>query len=89
MNKQKDALTNHQITIYLKNGTIMGPFKATWDKDTVSDVRELTKEYDDFLEGKPQKRYRYHLHDLAKKVSNTVILSFSEVCAIYDHVDLL
>ena len=61
-----EGLTNHEITICLKGGAILGPFKATWSKEIVSDVRELTKEYDAFLQGQDQKRFKYHLHDQEK-----------------------
>ena len=44
-----DSLTNHEITICLAGGAVLGPFKATWSKDIVSDVRELTKDYDAFM----------------------------------------
>ena len=41
--KQDDhGLTNHEITICLAGGAILGPFRATWSKETTSDVRELT-----------------------------------------------
>ena len=37
-----EALTNHEITICLAGGAILGPFRATWTKETTSDVRELS-----------------------------------------------
>jgi hypothetical protein len=53
--KQDDhGLTNHEITICLSGGAILGPFKATWSTETTSDVRELTKDYDAFLQGTRQ-----------------------------------
>ena len=57
------GLTNHEITVALRGGALLGPFRATWSKETLSDVRELTKDYDAFLNGEPQKRFKYHLHD--------------------------
>ncbi len=83
-----EGLTNHEITICLKGGAILGPFKATWSKEIISDVRELTKEYDAFLQGEPQKRFKYHLHDQEHRLSHTLILKFSQITAIYDRVEL-
>ncbi|HEY5646426.1 MAG TPA: hypothetical protein VIS76_10815 [Pseudomonadales bacterium] len=83
-----EGLTNHEITICLKGGAILGPFKATWSREMVSDVRELSREYDAFLQGTPQKRYKYHLHDQERRLSHTLILNFSEITAIYDRVEL-
>ena len=82
------GLTNHEITICLSGGASLGPFKATWSTDIVSDVRELTKDYDAFLQGDAQGRYKYHLHDQGKHVSHSVIVDFSQVTAIYDRVAL-
>ena len=45
------GLTNHEITIALEGGAVLGPFRATWSTEIVSDVRELTKDYDAFLRG--------------------------------------
>lgn len=81
-------LKNHQVTICLAGGAILGPFKATWGGDAVSDVRELTKDYDAFLQGEPQTRFKYHLHDSSNRFSHTLILNFSNVTAIYDQVNL-
>ena len=83
-----EGLTNHEITICLKGGAILGPFKATWSTEIISDVRELTKEYDAFLQGEPQKRFKYHLHDQEHRLSHTLILKFSQITAIYDRVAL-
>jgi hypothetical protein len=82
------GLTNHEITICLSGGASLGPFKATWSTDIVSDVRELTKDYDAFMQGDAQARYKYHLHDQDKRVSHSIIVDFSQVTAIYDRVVL-
>lgn len=83
-----EGLTNHEITICLKGGAILGPFKATWSKEIVSDVRELTREYDAFLQGQDQKRFKYHLHDQERRLSHSLIINFAEITAIYDRVEL-
>ena len=44
-----DGLTNHEITIALKGGAMLGPFQATWSTEIVSDVRELAKGYDAYI----------------------------------------
>lgn len=82
------GLTNHEITICLEGGEVLGPYRATWSTDIVSDVRELTKDYDAFLQGTPQKRFKYHLHDQKKRLSHSVIVNFVRVTAIYDRVEL-
>ena len=82
------GLTNHEITICLEGGAVLGPFKATWSTDIVSDVRELSKDYDAFLQGGTQDRFKYHLHDQDKHLSHTLILRFEQVTAIYDRVVL-
>lgn len=82
------GLTNHEITICLEGGAVLGPFKATWSKDIVSDVRELTKDYDAFLQGTRQTRFKYHLHDQQRRLSHSVIVNFSRVTALYDRVEL-
>jgi hypothetical protein len=86
--KNDDALTNHEITICLAGGATLGPFRATWTKETTSDVRELSKDYDAYLQGNKQTRYKYHLHDPDKHVSHTLIVRFEHVTAIYDRVAL-
>ncbi len=87
--KQDDhGLTNHEITICLAGGAILGPFRATWSREITSDVRELTKDYDAFLQGTKQARFKYHLHDQDKRVSHTLILRFEQVTGIYDRVAL-
>lgn len=83
-----EGLTNHEITICLKGGAILGPFKATWSREIISDVRELSKEYDGFLQGQDQKRFKYHLHDQERRLSHTLIINFAEITAIYDRVEL-
>ncbi len=82
------GLTNHEITVCLTGGAVLGPFKATWSKGTVSDVRELARDYDAWLRGEPQTRFKYHLHDQSRRLSHTLILKFEQVAAIYDQVAL-
>ena len=84
----KGALTNHEIIIALAGGAILGPFPATWSKEHASDVRELNRDYDAFLQGKKQTRFKYHLHDPTANVSHSVVLNFEHVTAIYDRVKL-
>jgi len=86
--QEEHGLTNHEITICLVGGAILGPFKATWSRETASDVRELTREYDAFLQGTKQARFKYHLHDHDKHLSHTLILNFVNVTGIYDRVVL-
>ncbi len=87
--KQDDhGLTNHEITICLAGGAILGPFKATWSTETTSDVRELTKDYDAFLQGTRQTRFKYHLHDPDQHLSHSLIVKFEHVTGIYDRVAL-
>lgn len=83
-----EGLTNHEITICLRGGAILGPFRATWSREIVSDVRELAKDYDSFLQGQKQKRFKYHLHDQEKRLSHSLLLNFKQVTAIYDKVEL-
>ena len=83
-----EALTNHEITICLKGGAILGPFKATWSTEILSDVRELSKDYDAFLQGADQKRFKYHLHDQERRLSHSLIINFAEITALYDKVEL-
>ena len=84
-----EGLTNHEITICLKGGAILGPFRATWSTEIVSDVRELSKDYDAFLQGQTQKRFKYHLHDQEHHLSHSLIINFVEITAIYDRVELV
>ncbi len=88
MANEDKGLTNHTITICLQGGAVLGPYRATWSKEMVSDVRELVREYDGFLKGEEQKRYKYHLHDQQDRVSHTLVVDFKQVTAIYDKVDL-
>lgn len=86
--REKSGLTNHEVTIALQGGAVLGPFRATWSKEIVSDVRELSRDYDAFLQGEAQARFKYHLHDPDKNVSHSLILDFEDVTAIYDRVEL-
>ncbi len=88
MSDDDKGLTNHEITICLEGGAMLGPFKATWSSEIVSDVRELSRDYDARMRGDKQKRFKYHLHDPEKKVSHSLIIDFSRVTAIYDRVNL-
>ena len=86
---EERGLTNHEITIALTGGAVLGPFRATWSTEIVSDVRELTRDYDAFLQGQEQKRFKYHLHDNDnphRPISHSLILNFEHVTAIYDRV---
>lgn len=85
---EEQGLTNHEITICLDGGAILGPFKATWSREITSDVRELSKDYDAYLQGQGQTRFKYHLHDPDKRVSHSLIVKFDHVTAIYDRVAL-
>ena len=82
------GLTNHEITIALEGGAMLGPFRATWSTEILSDVRELSRDYDAFLQGAEQKRFKYHLHDPSSHVSHSLIIDFKHVTAIYDRVEL-
>ena len=86
--REKSGLTNHEVTIALQGGAVLGPFRATWSREIVSDVRELSRDYDAFLQGEGQARFKYHLHDPEKNVSHSLILDFKDVTAIYDRVEL-
>ena len=83
-----EGLGNHEITICLRGGAVLGPFRGTWSKDIVSDVRELSKDFDAHLQGTKQKRFKYHLHDQDRHIAHTLILNFDQVTAIYDRVEL-
>lgn len=87
--REDDGLTNHEATICLEGGAILGPFHATWSKESKSDVRELAKDYDRFLQGEPQTRFKYHLHDSYTNTVHALILKFDKVTALYNHVRLL
>ncbi|MYD42631.1 MAG: hypothetical protein F4W90_01910 [Gammaproteobacteria bacterium] len=81
--------TNHEITIALAGGSVLGPFRATWSTEIKSDVRELTRDYDAYLNGTKQTRFKYHLHDYAQNLSHSLVIRFENVTAIYDRVELL
>ena len=51
MSVQESGLNNHEVTICLAGGAVLGPFNATWSKNEGGDVRELVREYDAFLQG--------------------------------------
>lgn len=82
----EDALTNHEVTICLQGGAVLGPFHAIWSSESASDVRELMRDYGQFLEGQPQKRYKFHLHDAYTQTVHTLTVDFSRITAIYDQV---
>lgn len=84
----QDELTNHEVTICLEGGATLGPFRATWSKDKPGDVRELSIEYDKFLHGEAQQRYKFHLHDTYAHAAHSLIINFERVTAIYDRVNL-
>ncbi|MDX1693967.1 MAG: hypothetical protein R3208_09390 [Ketobacteraceae bacterium] len=84
----ENGLTNHEVTICLQGGAILGPYHATWSKDSSSDVRELSKDYESFLKGESQKRFKYHLHDTYTNSVHCLILKFEDVTGIYDNVKL-
>jgi hypothetical protein len=84
----RDDLTNHEVIICLEGGAMLGPFKATWSKDKPGDVREFTIEYDKFLHGEPQKRFKFHFHDNHNHTAHSVIVNFQRVTGIYDQVSL-
>lgn len=88
MQANENALTNHEVTVCLSGGAVLGPFNATWTKDAGGDVRELVKEYDAYLQGEPQKRFKFFLHDTYTNTVHTLILNFSQVTGICDHVRL-
>ena len=83
-----EDLTNHEVTICLEGGAVLGPFRATWSEDRPTDVRELSIEFEEYLSGTPQKRYRFHLHDGSHKITHAIIIRFEQVTAIYDQVTL-
>lgn len=83
-----DELTNHEVIICLDGGATLGPFRATWSKDKPGDVRELSIEYDKFLHGETQQRYKFYLHDTYAHSAHSLIINFERVTAIYDHVNL-
>lgn len=84
----EQILSNHEVTIFLCGGGVLGPFRVSWNKDSPSDVRELSLEYDAFLQGERQTRFKFHLHDSYTKTAHSLILDFKSVDAIYDQVIL-
>jgi hypothetical protein len=44
-----EDLTNHEVTVCLKGGAVLGPFREIWSKDRPTDIRELSIEYEDFF----------------------------------------
>ena len=88
MQVNENSLTNHEVTVCLSGGAVLGPFNATWNKDSGGDVRELVKEYDAYLQGESQKRFKFFLHDTYTNTVHTLILNFSQVTGICDHVRL-
>ena len=88
MTQEHDELTNHEITITLQGGAVLGPFRATWSTKTKGDVRELTRDYDHFLVSGEQNRFKYHLHDQVLNVSHSLVVRFENITAIHDRVHL-
>lgn len=84
-----DALTNHEVTICLSGGAVLGPFNATWSQEHSGDIRALSREFNDFLKGESQKRFKFHLHDTDTNSVHTLILRFENVTAIYDRVKMM
>ena len=82
------SLLNHKVTVCLKGGTVLGPFNSAWGHETQSDARDLIRDFDEFLKGEEQARFRYHLHDKPNHASHSLIVRFSNVDAIYDNVEL-
>ncbi len=78
--------SNHEVPIFLTRGGPLGPFRVAWSKNSPSDIRELSVEYDAFLQGERQTRFKFHLHDTYTKASHSLILDFKSVDAIYDQV---
>ncbi len=88
MNSSDDALTHHEVTVCLQGGAVLGPFNAIWSPQSPGDVRELVREYDRYLQGGEQKRFKFHLHDAYANTVHTLVLRFEQVTAIYDQVRL-
>ena len=88
MSAPENSLTNHEVTVCLAGGAVLGPFNATWNQDSGGDVRELVREYDGYLQGEQQRRYKFHLHDTYTNTVHTLILNFEQVTGICDHVRL-
>lgn len=88
MVNSEQALTNHEVTICLAGGAVLGPFNASWTPDEAGDVRDLVRDYESFLQGEEQQRFRFFLHDAEASSVHTLILDFEQVSGIYDHVRL-
>lgn len=88
MSNAESGLTNHEVTVCLAGGAVLGPFNATWTKNEGGDVRELMREYDAYLQGDKQHRFKFHLHDTYTRTVHTLILDFAQVTGVYDHVRL-
>lgn len=84
----ENALTNHEVTVCLAGGAVLGPYNATWAPDESGDVRELVRDYERFLQGNKQQRFRFFLHDAYTSTVHTLILNFEQVTGICDHVRL-
>lgn len=89
MQVSDESRSNHEVTLCLSGGAVLGPFFATWSKEAPTDVRELFREYDRFLQGEPQQRFKFHLHDTNTNTVHTVVVDFRNVTAICDHIRLL
>ncbi|MBJ6136817.1 hypothetical protein [Marinobacter litoralis] len=88
MSTENSSLTNHEVTVCLAGGAVLGPYNATWSQNEGGDVRELVREYDAFLQGEKQRRFKFHLHDTYTLTVHTLILNFEQVTGICDHVRL-
>ncbi|OEY65654.1 hypothetical protein [Marinobacter sp. X15-166B] len=88
MANSDNARTNHEVTVCLAGGAVLGPFNATWAPDDGGDVRELVRDYEAFLQGEAQQRCKFFLHDAFTNTVHTLILNFEQVTAICDHVRL-
>ncbi len=88
MANSEHALTNHEVTVCLAGGAVLGPFNATWVPDDGGDVRDLVRDYEGFLQGEPQRRFKFFLHDAFTNTVHTLILNFEQVTAVCDHVRL-
>jgi hypothetical protein len=88
MHVPEDSRSDHEVTMCLSGGAVLGPFLATWSKEAPSDVRELFREYDRFLQGEPQQRFKFHLHDTNSNSVHTVVVDFRNLSALCDHVRL-
>ena len=88
MANSENALTNHEVTVCLIGGAVLGPFNATWTPDDGGDVRDLVRDYEAFLQGEKQQRFKFFLHDAFTSTVHTLILNFELVTGICDHVRL-